>query len=484
MTSADQRRQYLLSILNAPPPNTTGAGASGDPSGAPGDAACSTGGLGMSDAQLSALLARGEAERLLFEEDDARRVAAEAAAAARWAAARGGAEASAGGPGAGGSSACRPGQIAVPRLATAEDCAALIRDAVEAAAPKPRDDPAMYGRGMRGAAARSTGQQSGSMARRPAAAAQEAARPDRQREDPCDGPSGEGAAPRPRRGRPPKSSAATQDGARGGARAAKRGRRELEQAAKAAGQGAPPRADSQQPGSNVSSSGAQETDDGGEEVISPLTARAGTAAAGGAAAAAISDGRAVALSPPPRLQLPSASGQEAGCERSCESEEPASVQEGACSLLRPPCWDCAAAEPHSGRAHKRARSEAAVAAGAAGAVTAAAAPAAVAAAAAPPGAAALTADPWAAQGVGALVHSRLGPGTQQQGVSADEQLRTIVGLLWHRCGLADTTDGGSALETARAAAARPGALQVSAGDARLISPSSDAAGDSKRQRVV
>jgi hypothetical protein len=148
MTSADQRRRYLLSILNAPSP--AGAG-DGDAGGGGGTAA-------LLDARLSQLLARGEAEAELFAREDARRAAAEGAAAARWAAARGaaaGAGAGAGvGAGAGGAGAAT---AAPSRLATAEECADMIREAAEVTAPKPRDDPDQYGRGMPRAARQQPG---------------------------------------------------------------------------------------------------------------------------------------------------------------------------------------------------------------------------------------------------------------------------------------------------------------------------------------
>jgi hypothetical protein len=170
ITSSDQRRAYLLSILNAPSPAEAAAAAGGaaatkegtpdKPGPGEGDgqshaaAAAAAVAAALPDAQLSDLLARSEEEREIFGREDARRAAAEEAAAARWAATRSGAAAGAAAEGLAGAPGAaaprRASAAAVPRsrLATPEECADMIREALEAAAPKPKEDPLLYGRGM------------------------------------------------------------------------------------------------------------------------------------------------------------------------------------------------------------------------------------------------------------------------------------------------------------------------------------------------
>ncbi|GBF90068.1 hypothetical protein Rsub_02776 [Raphidocelis subcapitata] len=152
MTTPDERRRYLLSILNAPP-GTAAAG----PKDAPGAGGGGGGGGGPSDAELDRLLARGDAEVALFAQETAHRAAAEAAALERWRAARGGGGGGSAAAAAGGApeaEAVAAGTAPPARLAGAEECAELIREAVLAAAPKPREDLSQYGRGMRSAPTR------------------------------------------------------------------------------------------------------------------------------------------------------------------------------------------------------------------------------------------------------------------------------------------------------------------------------------------
>ncbi|KAI8474646.1 MAG: P-loop containing nucleoside triphosphate hydrolase protein [Monoraphidium minutum] len=469
MTSADDRRKYLLSILNAPPDAPPGATASGGGDGGSG--------LEMGDGELSALLARGAGERGLFDREDARRGAAEAAAAARWAAERGGAALV---------PAAAAGVAAVPRLASAEDCSALIREAAEAAAPKPKDDPTMYGRGMRGAAAAVAPAAAPRPDPRPAPAASVQTAP----AGPAEGgrrraavPSGGGGRGGGGRARAPAASAPVKSRSgrrRGGAAGAaptvagaagseggceQFGPREEEpqgscltgptQVEAESTPVPPPSAAAPQTGGG---GGGGDDDGGEEEVTSPPTAKGH----GGCAAAAIGRGRGAALSPLPPLgqMLPQQQqeGEEGEVEEGQTEEAPqhpsgggqAEAAAAGCGGDARQQAAAAAARPAAASRKRR------VVAGDAAAVLAPApkrarAPRAAATAAAPsvgvrtaaPAATAPEdwhrplerppADAATAQAVAALLHARLGPAPLALHLTTPQA--QVAGLLWRRFSL-------------------------------------------------
>ncbi|KAG2497935.1 hypothetical protein HYH03_004197 [Edaphochlamys debaryana] len=154
-TSADERRAYLLNLLASS--GGSGGGGGGGGGGGAGGSGGSGGGSGgagdasrLSDAELSRLVARGEAELAELEAEDERkrcRAAGAEAAAAAAAAAAGGSGSAASAPSAAAGTAARPSTSC--RLLSAEAVAPLVEAAREAARLKDPDAGKVFGRGMR-----------------------------------------------------------------------------------------------------------------------------------------------------------------------------------------------------------------------------------------------------------------------------------------------------------------------------------------------